>query len=194
MDSRGRPLSGIILAGGKSKRMGQNKANLLLHGRSLLQWQVDKMRTLGIRDILLSGKDCPTLPGTRVIPDLLPNRGPLGGLHACLSAANNSRCLVLSVDAPLVPVSVLEQLCTAQTEGVCVLRHSGGTEPLIGVYDSSISQAILPMIANGSDRVQSLKDYVPWYFWDYSGPQEAVMNCNTPEEFFQAKKLLSLCP
>lgn len=86
-------LSGIVLAGGASRRMGTSKAELLLNGKSLLEWQVEKFRSLGITDILLSGRDCPALPGTRVIPDELPDRGPLSGLYSCFRAAKHSHLL-----------------------------------------------------------------------------------------------------
>ena len=86
-------LSGIILAGGQSRRMGRNKSELRLNGKTLLQIQADKLFALGIGDVMLSGADCAALPGTRVIPDEYAGRGPLGGLHACLKAARNPFCL-----------------------------------------------------------------------------------------------------
>lgn len=124
-----KPMSGIVLAGGVSRRMGENKAGLVLNGKTLLQHQADKLRALGIEDIMLSGAGCPALPGTRVIPDEFPGKGPLAGLHACLNAARNPACLVLSVDIPLVPVSALAHLCRAHRGGRhgTVLRGAGGT-------------------------------------------------------------------
>ena len=102
-ERRPRAFSGVVLAGGMSSRMGRSKPELLLRGKTLLQWQVEKLRRLGIADILISGSRCFWLPGTRTVPDILPQRGPLGGLHACLDQAENSRCVVLGVDTPLVP-------------------------------------------------------------------------------------------
>lgn len=178
-----RPMSGIILAGGASKRMGQNKAELSLLDKPLLLWQIEKMNALGIQDILLSGANCPSLPGTRIIPDLYPCRGPLGGLHACLQAAEHPHCLVLSVDVPLVPLSALNHLCRTHTSGVTILRHHSGQEPLIGVYDSALSNTIVPLIREGSAPVQALRNNAPWHFWDYLGPEEFLLNCNTPQVF-----------
>lgn len=185
----GGPVSGIILAGGASKRMGQNKAELLLLGKSLLLRQVEKMRALGIEDILLSGDDCPTLPGTRTIPDIYPNRGPLGGLHACLQAAQHSRCLVLSVDVPLVPLGALNHLCRTRNRGITVLGHGGKQEPLIGVYDREIAGHIEVLIREGGAPVRALQRAVPWHAWDYMGPEELLQNCNTPQEFATIKAL-----
>lgn len=182
-------LSGIVLAGGKSKRMGQNKADLPLLGKGLLQWQVDKLIALGADEILLSGSNCPNIPGTRVIPDFYPERGPLGGLHACLNAAKHTKCLVLSVDMPLVPLSALYHLSRSHRGNVTVLRHPNGIEPLIGVYEKPVSTCIDPLIHSGGAPVRAIQKVVPWRFWDYVGPPELLQNCNTPEEFFNVSSL-----
>ena len=182
-------LSGIVLAGGLSRRMGQNKAELRLNGKTLLQLQVDKMSALGIRDVMLSGAGCPALSGTRVIPDEYTGRGPLGGLHACLRAAENPACLVLSVDVPLIPSGVLAQLCRAHGGGVTVLRHGDWEEPLIGVYDRAAAEDIAALLEAGRGAVRALRETVPWSCFDYPGPEELLINCNTPEDFAAAKKL-----
>lgn len=184
------PITGIILAGGASSRMGQNKAELQLQGTSLLAWQTEKLRKLGITDILLSGQNCPVLPDTRVIPDVYPGRGPLSGLHACLKAAKNSSCLVLSVDVPMVPLSALSQLCRAHDSGATVLCHKGAVEPLIGIYDKNLSEAIEGLIQKGSAPVRALKDLTSWNTWEYLGPDALLHNCNTPQDFSYVSELV----
>lgn len=183
------PLSGIVLAGGASRRMGRNKSELELMGKTLLQRQVDKFLALGVRDIMLSGEKCPALPGTRVIPDEYAGKGPLGGLHACLRAAEHPACLVVSVDAPLISTAVLAHLCQAHTGGVTVLRHGEKEEPLLGVYDRGAADSISALIEDGRYAVRVLRDTVPWSDFDYLGPEELLMNCNTPEEFEAVKRL-----
>lgn len=186
-----RLLSGIVLAGGASKRMGRDKAELRLLNRTLLQWQVDKLQELGIQDIMISGENCATLPGTRVVPDEFPHRGPLGGLHACLRAAQHPQSLVLGVDVPLVPVAVLAQLCRSHSEGVTVLRHAGKQEPLIGVYDSVLSEIIPRMIRERGASVQALSENVPWKCFDYLGPEVFLKNCNTPLDITEVQDVVA---
>ena len=182
-------LSGIILAGGLSRRMGRNKSELRLNGKTFLELQIDKLRTLGIEDMILSGAGSPAAPGARVIPDEYTGRGPLGGLHACLRAAENPACLVLSVDVPLVPASALAQLCRAHNGGVTVLRHGGLEEPLIGVYDRTVAEGIAALLEAGRGAVRALRDKVSWTCFDYSGPKELLINCNTPEDYAAVKRL-----
>lgn len=187
---RGRgALSGIVLAGGASRRMGRDKAGLVLGGRTLLQRQADKLRSLGIGDIMLSGAGCTALPGVRVIPDELPGNGPLGGLHACLRAAQNSACLVVSVDAALIPAAALAHLCQSHTGGVTVLRHGEWEEPLIGLYDRAVAPQVAALLDKGERSVRALKGAVRWRSFDYRGPEELLANCNTPEEFAAAERL-----
>ncbi|MCM1148863.1 MAG: molybdenum cofactor guanylyltransferase [Butyricicoccus sp.] len=182
-------LSGIVLAGGMSRRMGMSKAALSLSGKTLLAWQIEKLQALGIRDILLSGENCPQLPGTRTISDELPHRGPLGGLYSCLRAAEAPHCLVLSVDTPLIPCSALAKLCRAHAGNVTVLRHSGILEPLIGVYDSALHTAILPLITGSGAPVKRLLNIVEWSAWDYAGPAQFLANANTPQELDEIASL-----
>lgn len=184
-----RALSGIVLAGGRSKRMGRSKAELTLGGRSLLQWQVDKLRALGIEDIMLSGSGFKNIPYTRTVPDGLTERGPLGGILACLRAARNDRCLVLSVDTPLVPVSALSRLCLSHQECVTVLCHQGRQEPLIGIYDRSTADIIFALIAEQGAPVRALERKVTWTVFDYTGPEEFIVNCNTPQDFQRVQKV-----
>lgn len=182
-----RTVSAIILAGGASSRMGQPKALLKLEGKTLLQRQTDKLRALGVEDLMISGGF--EVPGARSIADEYPQRGPLGGLHACLKAAKNERCLVLSVDAPLIPVNALAHLCRAHKEGITALRHEGGEEPLIAVYDSGLHNIIAPMIEFGGAPVRRLREMTVWSAFDYRGPQEFLQNCNTPEDFARVTAL-----
>ena len=81
----------IVLAGGKSSRMGRDKSDLLLGMDTFLNVQIRKGTELGIRDILVSGyrgEDCPV----PVIRDRLEGRGPLGGLEACCGAPSMIKC------------------------------------------------------------------------------------------------------
>lgn len=186
---RAQKLSGIVLAGGESSRMGRNKVQLPLLGKTLLQWQVEKLRALGIQDIMISGEGCDALPDTRVIPDQFPHRGPLGGLHACLRAARHPQCLVLSVDAPLVPVSALAHLCRCHSRGVTVLRHAEKQELLIGVYDSTLSETISEMIVERGAPAWALSEKVALQCFDYLGPEVLLKNCNTPQDFCEVREI-----
>ena len=152
--------------------------------------QVDKLQKLGIREILISGPDRLELPGTQVIRDRYPERGPLGGLHACLDASYHACAMVVSVDAPLIPPAALARMSACHTGGVTFLTHKGKEEPLMGVYDRSVSAVIEPMIREGGAPVRRLWERVPCRKWEYSGPEEFLYNCNTPEDYARVQQVL----
>jgi molybdenum cofactor guanylyltransferase len=139
-------LSAVILAGGESRRMGQDKAWLEVDGQPLLSRALSAVRAAGIREILISGRagtdysalDCP------VLFDLEPGRGPLGGIERGLHAATSPLVLVLAVDLPRMTAAFLRQLaghCEPLTGAVPVLK--GEPEPLAAIYPRRCHQLVL---------------------------------------------------
>lgn len=183
------PCSAIILSGGRSSRMGVDKSQLQLFGETMLQRQIRKLRSIGIRDILISGTQ--SAEDLRSVPDIYPGRGPLGGLHACLQQAKYDHCLVISVDAPLVPASMLDRLCRVHQKGATVLCHGAYQEPLIAVYDREVACVIQTLIAESSAPVRALRAYTSWQTVPYLGPEAYLHNCNTPEDYETALQTLS---
>ena len=89
MEQQNARFSAAVLAGGLSSRMGRDKAALPFDGTTLLDFQVGKLRALGVKDIMISGSE-QKIPGARPISDVYPRKGPLSGIHACLAAAKGS--------------------------------------------------------------------------------------------------------
>lgn len=184
-------ISGLILAGGRSRRMGRDKAKLLLDGKSLLQWQVEKLQQLGLGEILISAPETVSYPGIRTVQDCYSGCGPISGLHAGLSAASCRYCLVIGVDLPLIPESVLRDLCSAHECGVTILSHAGGEEPLLGVYDSALAPVMEEMIRQKVYKVREIKRWIPVHRWHYTGPKEVLCNCNCPSDLERARRYLA---
>lgn len=176
--------SAVILAGGKSSRMGSCKAELPWGGKTLVEHQVNKICALGISDIMVSGYSSP-VTGTRFVPDIYPEKGPLGGIHACLCAAKKSACFVISVDAPLFSPDEMKMLTEAHLAGdssITVAEHCGTLEPLIGVYDSSLSDAAEKILQGTNTSVKRLLDQTGFAVCEFSD-ENSVRNCNTPDEY-----------
>ena len=178
-------VSGIILAGGRSSRMGTDKAQLPLGGQTLLERQAEKLRALGIDDILISGAAV-SLPCARLIADRVPGCGPLGGLYACFSAAKHQNCLVLCVDVPLVPLRSLAELLEAHLEGdtdATLLEQGGFPEPLLGVYRAALAEQIAPLLRDGEFAVRAFLRRIRLQTVPYTGDALLLTNCNTPEDY-----------
>ena len=186
----GRPdLTVILLAGGKSRRMGRDKAKLPFWEGTLLEWQIQKLKQLCPGQILISGRGY-CLPGTKTIPDAFSDCGPLGGIYSCMQQAHGSICLVLSVDTPLVPLPVLEKLYVMHLAGdaeITVLRtKKDGIEPLIGIYNTGIAELLLQRIKARNLSVKHLISIVPTAFLDVD--DFACFNCNRPEDYLQLRQ------
>ena len=180
----------LLLAGGKSARMGQQKAQLLYQGKTFLEHMLDKARQLGITKAYLSGCASPD-PSVETVWDQYPDRGPLGGIHACMKVMDTPYCLILPVDAPTLPISVLEALLQrheARTgENVLIWEHGIRQEPLIAIYPAAMASTIENLIRDHSAPVFRAIDTWGYESYRIELEQEQVLNINTPELY---KKLL----
>ena len=180
----------LLLAGGKSARMGTGKAELLYEGKTFLEHMLDKARALGIRKFYISGYD-PRRDDVRTVWDRYPNRGPLSGLHACMDIIDTPYCLVLPVDAPKLPLDILEGLLQCHrnrsSEKVLIWEHGIRQEPLIAIYPTAMAGAIEELIRSHAAPVFRAIDNWGFDSFRMEMEQEQIININTPELY---KKLL----
>ncbi len=174
--------SGLILAGGCSSRMGRDKAELEYGGKSFLRHQIEKLRRLGIEDIVVAGRE-EEIPGCRCVPDRFPHRGPLGGLQAGLAAIREERALVTAVDTPLLPEDLLLELLARHRGGITLASCRGRLEPLIGVYDRTVAERCGELLAGEDRSLRHLLRSCGFREVEYTGDPALLMNCNTPDEY-----------
>lgn len=152
-------LSGLVLAGGRSSRMGRDKAGLRLpDGRMLLQRQIDLLRAAGIGPINVSapaGK-YPPIEGVGCVSDEVNEAGPLAGIAAGLRAAPAGLVLVLAVDMPSVEQQHLCELVEAARKGSGVVPLCDGRmEPLVAVYPTDLANSAASWLAGGQSAVHA---------------------------------------
>ena len=180
----------LLLAGGKSARMGTSKAELLYEGKTFLQHMLDKAHAAGIEKCYISGY-ASQREDVKTVWDIYPNRGPLSGLHASLKAMDTPYCLVLPVDAPKLPVEILEGLLQRHEENagnkVLIWEHGVRQEPLIAVYPTGMADAIGELIRDHAAPVFRAIDTWGFDSFRMEMPEEQIININTPELY---KKLL----
>ena len=175
-------ISAVVLAGGYSTRMGRDKASLALNGRTFLEIQVDKLRALGVADVMVSGAGY-RAAGARTVADIYPHRGPLGGVHACLLSAAHPACLVVSTDVPLIPTEALMELVQAHVGGVTALCHGDRVEPLMAVYDCALAGEAERLLNSGNTSMMQLLRRAPLTRYAYRMDEFLLTNCNTPEDY-----------
>ncbi len=170
----------IILAGGYSSRMGVNKAELEIGGKTLLEIQAEKAVSAGFNEIIVSG--C-RVPGMRCVPDVFPHKGPLSGIHAGLLAAASESCLVLCVDMPLLPAEVLKELAGAHRGGITLLAHGPWEEPTVGIYDRSLVPMCEEILRSENTSIRVLMRQAGYRKLVCDLEEEYLLNCNTPEDY-----------
>jgi molybdenum cofactor guanylyltransferase len=130
-------LSVVLLAGGESRRMGEDKATLLFRGKPLWQIQLELLRRFEPAEILVSAKTDPAWrpDDVRFIADIPPSRGPLSGLAASLANIQTTHLLTLAIDMPLMTEDYLRSLCHHIEPGRGVVpKTNHGAEPLAAIY------------------------------------------------------------
>ena len=189
--------SGIILAGGKSSRMGDNKALLKWNGVPFLRHAVFKIKQLGIKEIIVSGKadeEC----GVHCVRDVYHDRGPLGGLHACLGKIKTPYALVMPVDAPNIPLFVFEELIDYHQKllaedklhnPVVLWEHGNRIEPLIGIYPAEMADQIGKLISDRPAPVFRMLDRWENVCYRIEIRDDMIVNINTRDNYRELKAM-----
>ena len=160
MDRTAQDVAAFILAGGKSTRMGADKAFVALDGRTLLARALDLARSL-TPDVRIVGEAAKFAVFAPVVEDLFPGCGPLGGIHAALRASRAELNLILAVDMPFVPPALLPFLITRARSSaamVTVARAGGGWQPLCGVYRREFADVAEKALRDGHCKIDALFD------------------------------------
>src|ERR1700758_4033563 len=153
-------VSAFILAGGKSTRMGTDKAFVMFEGRTLLSRMLEVARTLtpNVRIVGSAAKYAELAP---VVEDLFPGCGPLAGIHAALRATQTDLNAILAVDVPFVSAELLEYLLSrVRSSGVTVMlpHAAGGLQPLCAVYRREFADVAEKALRAGRYKIDALFD------------------------------------
>ena len=183
-EGRVRDVTGVILAGGESSRMGSDKALLTIDGVSFLE-RIRQTLSGVLGDVVISARDeiGYSVPGARVIGDVYKNCGPLAGIHAALLAIPTSRAFIVSCDLPLVtPEACLRMLTTEAPDDVVVARRESRLQPLFGLYHKKILPELERSLRQNRFSVLDFLDGVDVTIVDL-GPSAGLVNVNTPGEY-----------
>ncbi|MBB6184643.1 molybdenum cofactor guanylyltransferase [Oleiagrimonas soli] len=152
MSDAGTPCIGVVLAGGRSSRMGRDKALLHWQGRPLLEHQCATLLAAGVDDVRISGARAHPL----AIPDRHPQRGPLGGLSSVVDALGDVALLIVPVDMPRLTPALLARLRTAEACAACV-HFADHVLPMRLRVDAETRAALDALMAADDDRARSLR-------------------------------------
>ena len=180
-------ITGIILSGGKSTRMGTDKALLTLNNKTLLQNAIEICKPVCQNILISSDNSNHKNHGYKTIPDEFKNCGPLGGIYSCLKKSVTDWNFVISVDAAFVKTSFIEALAknTVQFDAV-VPVHNKGKEPLISMFHKSVLTTMEKHLKTGNFKMHNLinalnTNFLDTQTWVTKYPQ-IFYNLNNPDD------------
>ncbi|MGQ9546425.1 MAG: molybdenum cofactor guanylyltransferase [Dehalococcoidia bacterium] len=193
-------MTSIILAGGKSSRLGGNKALQVIGGRSLVRWVVDRLASLSTEIIIATahGEAIPCLSHAKIktVADIYVGKGPLAGIHSGLMASSSARAIVVSCDIPFVSVGLLKymtQICSAFD--VVIPRIEDKIEPLCAVYSRSCLAPIQKLLEEDERQIRKLLSMVKVKYVEedeinnFDPEHLSFFNINNQADLDRARKL-----
>lgn len=189
------PLNGLILAGGKSLRMGENKAQINWHGRAQ-QYHAADMLSPFCESVYISCKaeqqkeiDKPY----NSLPDTFLDMGPFGGILSALRSQSDHAWLVVACDLPLLNHATIEFLVKNRSaESIATTYespHDGLPEPLITIWEPESYLKLLEFLGRGITCPRKVLMNAPAMILRSVDP-EALMNVNTPADARKAREIL----
>ncbi len=186
-------VTGIVLAGGKSSRMGTDKGLMLLNGKPMVAYVLEQLKPCVDHIIIVANKEEYKQFGYPVVPDLVDAVGPVGGIYTGLSASQTELNFFVSCDTPFVnSAAILQIIHHAQGTPICIATLEGQLQPLFGVYNKVCIPLFKESIQQEKFKLQSLvlESKPTLVAMDALVQQQPYLfqNINTPHEFEAALK------
>ena len=187
-DSSTKPseMSASILAGGKSSRMGTDKALLSCGDKNFIE---TLLRTLSMfKNVMIStaGSGQYEFLECRTVPDLYPGAGPIGGIYSSLASSEDDYLFVTACDTPFLSEGLIKNICEAARGFQCfaAAERGGHLHPLCGVYHKSVIPTLRELMSQGRRKISLAYDLVKTGYFMLSDEQAAELrNFNTKEEY-----------
>ncbi len=194
-------ISCIILAGGKSARLGHDKILEKVGNTSLLEQVISRIESLSKEIIIVTAKErtftqLESLPRVKIVTDIFPGQGSLGGIYTGLVKSDSFYNLVVAADMPFVNVSLLRYMMGISEGFDFILpRVNGLFEPLHAIYSKNCIAPIESILNQGKKVIIELFNYVGIKYVEADeverfDPQHlSFFNINTKEELARAQKI-----
>ena len=178
--------AGFVLAGGRSSRMGQDKALLLFKGRPLIEHVAGEVRGAAGNVTLVGSPSRYIYLGYPVIDDALDQCGPLAGIHAALNHSIDEWNLIVACDMPEITVefllTLMERAAAGKADAVLPAGPSGLPEPLCAAYHRRSVDAVGKALASGVRKVTDGLHGLNVDIWRVAEARY-FHNLNTPQEW-----------
>jgi len=185
---------GIVLAGGKSKRMGKDKSLLDFYGKTLLQRIIDEQKKL-LDEVYVIGKGTENFTDAIGIYDKIEDKGPFGGLYTAQSEIKSDWYLISPCDMPFLSHAELREILTEYKNSdydAIIAESEKGYEPLVAIYSSNIFPLMQKNMKNGNYAVRALFNQINKKFIKFDEQifeKDVFFNINYPDDYNHAIKI-----
>lgn len=191
------PVTAIILCGGRSSRMGQDKGSLAFGDETMLERIVRILRAVS-NDVMVVARRNQRVPAdVTLVHDLVEDLGPLAGIAAGLAESRNDLNIVVACDLPLINPRVLERLASMIGDyDACVAVTDGYPSALCGIYRSRLASQARALLDSGERRVMRLLEQANTkrvdgaMLRDIDPDLNTFMSVDTPEKYAEALALI----
>jgi len=176
-------ITGIILAGGKSSRMGTEKGFVMYKNKAFIQHIIEAIQPLVDKIIIVSNNPDYDILKLKRVPDLIENAGPLAGVYTGLSFSETKNNLVISCDVPLINSETLSLLIdhVDNDTDVVQLKSRGKSMPLIAMYKKQSANVFLTLLNEGERRLRvAIKQLKVTTITLDKNQEKFTTNINTP--------------
>jgi molybdopterin-guanine dinucleotide biosynthesis protein A len=168
-------VTGIILAGGKSVRMGTDKGLVMFKGIPMIQHLINQFEQLNLPIVIISNNEAYSKFGVRVVQDLIKDKGPVGGIYTALSFSDTEVNVIVSCDVPFVEKELIELLVRESAEHeVTISSFEGKEHPLIGVYKKSVVDVFKAHLDKDQLKLREVIKLVKTKVIEFSDPEMLV--------------------
>ena len=151
MDSNNTRVNGYILAGGLSSRMGEDKGLLLVKDKAMITYVIEQMKPLFDNLVIVSNNPTYQKFGLEVIPDVIKNIGPAGGIYTALTHSDANMNFIVSCDMPFITKNAIDfMIKNSHYSPIVLAENQGKVEPLFGLYSKDCTEIWLQLIQQKS--------------------------------------------
>lgn len=185
-------ITGIVLAGGKSSRMGSNKSLLRWKDNTLVEQAIQVLKPLCNKVVISSNNFVYDFTGCETWPDEIPQQAPIIGIYSCLKRSATEVNIVLSCDMPFASTELLKHLLGCSGKGAVVVPlHDGFMEPLCGIYKRSIIPDLEQQITTNEFSLHRFIESCPHHYAEIDEKlpfyhSRLFLNINTPDDLKQS--------
>jgi molybdopterin-guanine dinucleotide biosynthesis protein A len=146
-----------ILAGGKSSRMGSDKGLLLIEGKAMIQYVIEQVQSVFSKVVIVSNNLEYGKFGLEVIPDLIKDVGPAGGIYSALNHSVSNSNFIVSCDMPFVTKEAIHYIFSRKLDAqIVLLKNKENLEPLFGLYAKNCEEIWLNLIHEKNTKLQEM--------------------------------------